>query len=346
MELLIQLKSKMRGRDGKGLKAFLECMSQADLFVVSGMGGITDAFRAYALEVLQLLDLAIRCGARTALVGQGIGPIHDRVLRKRAEAVLPRVDFISLREGRTGSPVLTSLGVAADRVLVTGDDAIEVAYQQRSERFGDGLGVNLRAAAYAGVDRPLVERVWPLLHDAARQCRAPLIPVPISRSPGEADADTLGPLLADPKEWQRAADIDSPAKVVAQIQRCRAIVTGSYHAAVFALSLGIPTVCLANSAYYVAKFEGLADQFGTACELIQLRDDGLAAKMTDAVMRAWQSAERVRPQLLARAAQQVELGHTAYRRIYEMATSRGHLTLQGGEGLLPPTRGVDAAGTH
>ena len=51
-----------------------------------------------------------------------------------------------------------------------------------------------------------------------------------------------------------------PRAIIKRIGRCRVVVTGSYHVAVFALSQGIPAICLANSEYYEIKFRGLADQ--------------------------------------------------------------------------------------
>ena len=49
---------------------------------------------------------------------------------------------------------------------------------------------------------------------------------------------------------------------ITTIARCRLVVTGSYHAALFALSMGVPAIGIATSRYYEDKFLGLADQFG------------------------------------------------------------------------------------
>jgi colanic acid/amylovoran biosynthesis protein len=322
MELLLAVKLRLKGDRIDTLRVFLEAVSKAHLVVVAGMGGIADAFRNYALSLLETLDLAIRSGAFTAMVGQGVGPIRDPVLLGRAKAVLPRVDFIALREARASGPLLRSLGVAPDKTTVTGDDAIEVAYQLRSEELGTGLGVNLRMAKYAEVDWQDLQRVRQVLQEAARQHQAPMIPVPISQDREEADLDAIRHIIAGYGETPTAADLNSPRQVIKQIQRCRVVATGSYHAAVFALAQGIPVVCMANSAYYEDKFLGLADQFGGGCEVVVLRDRGLPANLTGAIEEAWRLAGQLRPRLLARAAQQTEQGHAAYRRIYELFKSR------------------------
>jgi colanic acid/amylovoran biosynthesis protein len=208
--------------------------------------------------------------------------------------------------------------------MTTGDDAIELAYAQRPAAPGDGLGVNLRMSAYAAVDEQLVARLRPILQAAAQAVAAPLIPVPISTVPGEADTATIDQLLLGYplKPVEAHEELETPLALIRRIQRCRVVVSGSYHAAVFALSMGIPAVGLARSAYYEDKFLGLADQFGPGCQVVLLDDPNLDARLPSAITAAWRSAAGTRPQLLAAAAQQVALSHIAYQRIVELIEAR------------------------
>jgi colanic acid/amylovoran biosynthesis protein len=322
--LILRRKLWWAGYGDKELNEFLTAVSESDLVIANGMGGITDAFPKYASELLDTMWLATRRGASTAMVGQGVGPLCDPDLWAQARSVLPRVDFISLREERASGLLLRDLGVPVDRVLTTGDDAIEMAYTQRLSAIGSGFGVNLRLSSYAEVDEQLVERLRPLLQTAARKYHAPMIPVPISGVPGEADAETIC-LLMQGYENQLVdcrEEANTPLKVIKRIQRCRIVISGSYHAAVFALSMGIPAIGLASSTYYEDKFLGLADQFGPGCRVIFLRDPDLATKLSCAIDEAWQCAEQTRPGLLAAAARQVELSHMAYRKIYALVEAR------------------------
>jgi colanic acid/amylovoran biosynthesis protein len=93
------------------------------------------------------------------------------------------------------------------------------------------------------------------------------------------------------------------------------VVTGAYHAAVFSLSQGIPVVCLANSADYVAKFLGLQDLFGQGCDMLLLDDPMFTRKLEAALEKAWGSAEEVRRPLQRAAARQIELSRHAYERM-------------------------------
>ena len=149
-----------------------------------------------------------------------------------------------------------------------------------------------------------------------------MIPVPISRVAGEEDAVTIRQLMIGyPYILDNGEDLDTQSKVIEQVSRCRIVVTGSYHAAVFALAQGIPTIGLANSDYYFDKFFGLADQFGAGCEVISLSDVQLSKKLALAVKRTWESAESIKPQLLKAAARQVTLSRAAYKQVSEMVLS-------------------------
>jgi polysaccharide pyruvyl transferase WcaK-like protein len=323
---LLALLRPVKPRNGGGARRYpaevVDAISRADLMVVSGMGGVTDAFRDYAIALLERLDLALQAGIPVVMVGQGIGPLQDPALRAKAEAVLPRVAFISLREGRASYPLLQSLGVSSDRIMTTGDDAIEMAYRLRPPRLGSGLGINLRLATYSAVDRQLVAQFRQLLQDLARLQEATLIPAPISNKPGEADADTIGYIMSGYEKRSCAAvDSGSLFGVIDNIKECRVVISGSYHAAVFALSQGIPAIGIANSEYYIDKFLGLADQFGPGCDVIVLRDRDWQSKLATGLDRAWQSADEVRPQLLAAADRQVASSQTAYQKIYELVHS-------------------------
>ena len=93
------------------IEAFVDHVRRADLVVATGMGGITDAFPEYTLGLLTTVELAIRHGAVTAMMGQGIGPLTKPDLIAHAKKILPKVDLISLRERRASEPLLRSLGV-------------------------------------------------------------------------------------------------------------------------------------------------------------------------------------------------------------------------------------------
>jgi colanic acid/amylovoran biosynthesis protein len=312
---------KLRGarHDRRALGGFLRTIRNADALVVTGMGGITDAFPQYARGVLHTLSLALANGVpRVVMMGQGFGPLHDLELRGLAQQVLPRLDLIALREKRESAPLLQALGVAPERVAVTGDDALELVATASADTggLGAGLGVNLRLAEYSGVRRDMTHGLSDALAAAMRRHGAYAAPVPISRTAGEEDLEAIvGLVPVRPDLLRQAACACTPADVLSLVALCRVVVTGSYHAAVFALGSGRPAIGLIGSDYYAHKFLGLADMFGEGCECLRIDDPQLGAKLTDRLDHLWAAAERLGPSLRARAMSQIEANRAAYARL-------------------------------
>jgi polysaccharide pyruvyl transferase WcaK-like protein len=318
-EAVIRAKLRHAGLDGRDVTQFLGALGRADLVVASGGGFVTDTFRAHALRVLSTLQAAVVRGVPTAMLGQGFGPIANAELRECVRAVLPRVQLISLRESRASQPLLSELGVPLQNVLTTGDDAIELAWLRRTPTAGAGIGVNLRVTPYSGVGPDTVAVLGPVLRSVSERFRAPLLPVPISHHPTRSDMSSIDQLLGSGSYARSHRSLDTPTDVITQIAQCRLVITGSYHAAVFALAQGIPAVGLARSEYYMNKFLGLATQFGSGCAVISLDDRHLPSRLAGATLELWDSAERVRPQLLRSAERQVALSRAAYRRVEVIA---------------------------
>lgn len=318
---ILKARLKLLGKTTKDLDNFFAAVSQADLVIATGMGGITDVFPEYAFHLLHTLRLGIQNGAVTVIMGQGIGPLKDKQLRVQVKEVLSQLDLIALREEKRSRSILSSLGIAMERVLITGDDAIEMAYQLQTSDdniTGQGLGVNLRVTDYSEVDENIIGQFRHILQEKAKKYQAPIVPVPISLYPGE-DIDTIDKIV---KGYENILDtgieINRPLKVIEQIKYCRVVVTGSYHAGVFALSLGIPVVAIAKSIYYVDKFMGLAEQFGRGCQVILLNNADWDKQLDNAIEQAWQSVEQVKPHLLLAAKRQINLGNEAYQQVYEI----------------------------
>jgi polysaccharide pyruvyl transferase WcaK-like protein len=313
---LLDAKMRLRGVPREPLDCFLEALRGADLVVIGGQASLNDTFVARARTVLSTLEAAMALHKRTALVGQAIGPLSNPALVERARAVLPRVDVICLREERTGRRLLEEFGVDPSRIEITGDDALELSHGLRVHPPGSAIGVNLRVGRVAGTDDSILGKLRDLLIQASRRWGAPLLPVPIAFHDASQDVAVLRTLLAGVSpEQDGGSGLRAPASLLAQICRCRILVTGAYHAAVFALGQGIPAVCLDGSPYYHAKWEGLGDLFGDGCHVVSLAKPLWAMRLAGAIETAWSQADAVRDSLLAATARQVAAGRRAYARI-------------------------------
>jgi colanic acid/amylovoran biosynthesis protein len=301
--------------NGQLVEEFLTVARKASMFVVAGMGGLTSAFHDYTVMMLDTLALLQALKVPTVLFGQGIGPFDDD-LREKAGDVLRKVDYIALREGRHGPALLRAWGVPDERWSVTGDDAVELAFGHRRQPMGQAVGVNLRVSNYSAVSEGIAARLREPLLQIASKLGTPLRAIPISRLPDEADAVQVERLLdgCAVVEYPDSA-VDSPLRVIEEIGHCRVVITGSYHAGVFALSQGIPVIGLAASEYYQWKFEGLAHQFGDGCRVLRLGTPTLALDLQTVFRDLWDGAADLRPVLLSRAEHQQEASRSAYAHV-------------------------------
>jgi colanic acid/amylovoran biosynthesis protein len=311
---LIAAKCLLKREPIAELDSFFTAMTSADLLVVSGAGAITDAFAPLALTILDLVDFAVARGTPTAMFGQGIGPIDDKALYGRAADVLPKVAVIGTRERLHGLPLLRLLGVPNDRIFDTGDDAVELAVEQASRDHRSAVGVSIRIARYSGVDDKTLADIGAALEDIKRRYETKFVGLPVSRYWKERDAEAIAALL--PGEAEVSESIDA-VDIIERIAGCRAVIAGSYHAAVFALSQGVPVLALAASDYYMWKFEGLADEFGRGCTIVQIDAADLRTRLAIAFERTWDCDEDVREQLRNVAAGQVARSRSAYQAIFD-----------------------------
>jgi len=291
------------------LHQFFSVMKSSDILIASGGGYVTDSFEGHAATILSTLSFAQALKKPTFMFGQGIGPLRSDFLMGLSRKVLPRLKVLSLRESKSCTPVLKMLDVPDDVTRLTGDDAIQLAYDKRPKFIGGKIGVNLRMASYSDIGSDTLVRFRSALSLVSQRFQASLSPVPISGHDADSDFDTLSKIIDDDNE---ISSLDTPDKVINQVSACRVVVTGSYHAGVFALSQGVSVVGVVKSTYYKYKFNGLLDQFGDGCYLVNVSADNFEELLIDAMVKAWHSAPDNRNSLLERAEQQIEESIKAY----------------------------------
>jgi polysaccharide pyruvyl transferase WcaK-like protein len=312
---LLATKRRLKRLDSKGLSDFVKAVAHSDLVVASGMGMVNDEFRNRALQMLATLEMANQQGIPTALLCQGIGPLSDPGLLAAMKKVLPKARVISLRESVHGQQVLKAVNYPSDRIILAGDDGLQLAFDNRANAMGGSIGVNLRVAKYSQIEVDLVNTIRHALHSVATRLGSRFIPVPILFR-DDSDLRTAAALVSGYEDRTCGAPVMTPVDVIQRIGRCRVMVTGSYHGAVFALGQGIPAIALAKSPYYLGKFQGLREQFGDGCQLIDWSDRVDADDLIHAIDCAWTSAAQLRPTLLKCAEDQIRNATDAYRWLY------------------------------
>ncbi|MGY1685896.1 polysaccharide pyruvyl transferase family protein [Geodermatophilus sp. SYSU D00867] len=296
-----------------------QALEGSSLVLAFGGGYMTDVDPDQTTRTLALLERAADRGIPTAMLGQGLGPLEDAHLVERARAVLPTVALFGLREPLLGPRLLGDLGVDAERVAVTGDDAVVLGLEEARDDWGSGLGICLRFAPYSPVSELASTAVRAAVRSEAGRLAAPLVPLFVSEYHREDRRATLPIVEGYPDVVRPLGPYAGARPVVRQVSRCRVVVTAAYHLAVFALSQGIPVVGLTSSPYYDAKFAGLSAVFGgVGLTVASLEDADLRSRLAELVAEAWRSAPEVRAHLRDRARAQVRASEEAYRRVFAL----------------------------
>lgn len=302
---------------------FVNKIKEADLIVATGGGYVNDTFLEHSSQLFDVLLLAQNFGVATAMVGQGLGPLSNKLLLKQFKRVLLNLELISMREGKYSPEVLnTSLAknnVAIPKRLTTGDDAIEKAFKLRSEKLGIELGLNIRNANYANLHDDVLDKLGTIIRNYLDTHNLNYQLVPISMIKGISDVEALEKLLQLELESTVQASLEVN-DIIHRIGKCRVVITGSYHAALFALSQGVQVIGLTASKYYDNKFLGLLHQFQYGVQIVYMNEN--IEVLPQYIETAWQRAEFERGGLLESAKSQINEGIHAYTSLYELITNK------------------------
>jgi polysaccharide pyruvyl transferase WcaK-like protein len=289
-------------------REFREMLSSADLLLASGGGYLNDLNPTQTRAVFRMLDDAGARGKRTALFSLGLGPLQSPELLGLLRRVGRRDARVGLRERCRGPEILRRAGFSRDRFAVTGDDAVELAWE-RPPSQGTALGFGLRQVGYSGIHPAHQPRLRQTLDQLQQTLQTAIVPLPVSFYDYENDSKAIAEVAGTSPEPD---GLDDPQVLIGNVSRCRVLVTGTYHPAVFALALGIPCVCFYASPYYRDKLEGLAGQFPHGCELVNLADPDAQRRMINLTLQLWKFPEESRTRLCHLAREQVEIGRRFY----------------------------------
>ena len=291
---------------------FQQAMGQADAVFLCGGGFLNDINPYQTRPVLRMLRDAALQGKRTAMFSQGLGPLGSpeliMLLRRMCHAGTP----IALRENLYGPEILARAHAEPGQFSITGDDAVEMAWEAGPAENPKALGFSVRQVAYSGIESPHLEALALALKDLSRQLSTSIVALPVSFNSHERDHEVIAQVIGSQSPRH---ELESPESLIAEVARCRVLVTGTYHAAVFALARGIPCVCFYVSTYYRSKMEGLAAQFPGGCQVVDLEADQPRERLVGATMRLWdKSSKELCVGLRKQAETQIELGKSFYQR--------------------------------
>lgn len=243
-----------------------------DAVLFSGGGNLASYWPQLILWRAAIAAAATEAGTPYLVSGQGLGPLDEAgwqllqpLLAGAARfAVRDPLSYRLLQDRHLAGPNVDS---ALDDALGLADEDPFVLAHLLSEAGVPTdkplLGFQVRMAEYVDLSREKL-LAWVRLVDAtAAQLGWDVVGLPINDQSWNAEVDLLQDLIAQAgplrTSWHVCFTGANVRALRGLVRSCSAMITCSFHLAVFALEAGIPALLLANSEYYERKARGLAE---------------------------------------------------------------------------------------
>lgn len=248
--------------------------SEYDAMCVVGQGGLTDVFIENVWQHCCLVHTFALQGKPVIFTGQQIGPIRSWLTQNLLQRALRKAKFVGLREP-TDSLNFCEQALDANRFALMGDDSFGLAatdFEQVKSflsRFnlspGKFIATNVRVGGYAPSHAKYIQQIAHLMSNLSKRYDLPVVVVPISLDRWDSDL-TSGYQLVEAIKSDRIQVLDSQelnaALVKGILGQAYAAVGVSYHFCTFALSSGVPAICIFDGDYYSQKARGLSCFWG------------------------------------------------------------------------------------
>jgi polysaccharide pyruvyl transferase WcaK-like protein len=252
--------------DGISLNKF--CEKFDGLHCVGG-GYLTDIFFWTLFQKILLIHTFIKQGKPVILTGQQIGPFHSITFKEACLKVLQEVKFVGLRDPGSSLTFCRESGIKEGNYNVIGDDSFGLPpaedfyiikllekYKLQSNNF---IACNVRIGKYAKEFKSHLKKISYIINRVSEIFNLPIAFIPIALN--ESDSDTkVGRELIKLGISNRVLlidDITNPSLVKGLIGKAFGAFGVSYHFCTFALSSGVPTICLYDGNYYSQKAQGI-----------------------------------------------------------------------------------------
>ena len=287
-------KSKRLAPANAALARLVGLLDEADALYVSGAGAFNDLYVRGVPTVWMTIILAMHSlGKPVVLSGQQVGPLENWPNRWLVRYSLSRADLIGVREPHSFREAIR-LGLPAERVILTGDDAWDMPTNETSvlEDLTSDLNLNngfiaaqFRTDAGNGWTVSDAESVVPLLDQLAEQFDVPVVFVSMTSTPDEGGDIATNRAVAKLLTHRSAVlmETHSPAALKSVLSQAVLALGVSNHFLVFASSTGTPSVGLFRSGYLAQKVLGLAELYPGVVLAIGWADDADPARVDSAV---------------------------------------------------------------
>jgi len=287
------------------LALLLRQIRKSVALVICGGGNLTTPYGRLLRFRSLLAGYAEACGVPVVVTGQQIGPTLTPAETRILCQWLPHAVLVGVRDTEVSARFGRKLGVSEHRLIVTGDDALDLdavrvsAPWIPSKAVGPVIGLSLHNPGQAGQRLEQLSALASLLGPWLRGTNARVLMLPHLRASVAHRCDVR--LAHDFSTACGLAEqihvVDSPDYRDVHIKYltglCDFIVTTRFHGAVFALTTGVPLMALSHDTYADSKFNGLFSYFGLDWQAMRVTDP----KAVDVLHKAWNQRAKARVQL-------------------------------------------------
>ncbi len=259
------------GAAGTPLDPSLADLRAFDAVLFCGGGNLASFWRYIAAWRAAIAAAARAQGIPYVVSGQGVGPLSAEVMPLVADLAAGAIRFGVRDPG--SAELLAAHGIAAN-VDVVGDDALGLVATADVAALGVPtdrplLGFQVRRADYVGCDDAALQRLARAVDALAADAGMTVVAIPMNAQPWAPEAtlqlELLAALGARRARWALADVGDDVTAAASVIRACAAVVTCSFHTALFALERGIPAALVTATDYYARKAVALERQFDVPC---------------------------------------------------------------------------------
>jgi polysaccharide pyruvyl transferase WcaK-like protein len=290
----------------------LIALSECDLLWFGGGGVINDIATisgVYNTALLCLLAEIFR--KKIIMTGQGFGPLRNFFNIKILSFVLPKIEFIAVRDYSYSKNLLLNLGVPESNIILTGDDAAslktisdeeikKILISEKISNVKPMIGVNFRPSNFireykdkeraAFAQKEEIDKFAKLLDYISEVFSANIIFIPTVYRDLLDDRESVFKVYLKMKYKENASFLTNeynPFEIKSIIGKMDYFLGFSYHSLLFALTQNVPAIGFYNNDYYSLKHKGLFEWFGLPEHAKYFRNsdlDGLKAAIKNMIL--------------------------------------------------------------
>ncbi len=299
----------IRAVDRLSIPAVWRALRNADLFVSGGGSLLQDVTGLGSVPYyLGLMRLAKLAGARTMMLGQGVGPLGLPTSRWMVGRVVRGLDAVTVRD-EDSRELLVRCGVPRDRIELTADPvlALAPAPAERTEAVWQRLGLQPGRATIAISVRPWaswyerqLKAFSAVLAQRAEAWDAQILLLPFHRPDDEPLVDELRYCLETRPEAHRPhvavlEEALNPQDMMALLGRVDLLVGMRLHALIMAAAMATPSFGIV----YDPKIAAFAAQAGfPTIESVTALEE--SDRLAGLLQRTWEARTEARAALLER----------------------------------------------